>query len=304
MEFASPASPCQLIHSELFPGIQLCIKRDDLLHATVSGNKFRKLKYPLQHIQQQGAAVLSMGGVWSNHIHALAFACQRLGIAVKALIRGEAETAMLADCRAWGMEIEFVSRQDYRQLRALPTYWGQYVNQANTVWVPEGGSSALALTGVAELVDELPFIPDYLWCAAGTAATLAGIVQGLRGRAAAIGVTAIAQGDYLHAEVARLLKENQQTDWQNYRLICDQHLGGYAVVNQELRDFCEQFLQHSGILCEPVYTGKALFALSRECQRGAFKAGATVCFIHTGGLQGLRGFPGWPGNPPGFSFNV
>ena len=61
MEFASPASPCQLIHSELFPGIQLCIKRDDLLHATVSGNKFRKLKYPLQHIQQQGAAVLSMG---------------------------------------------------------------------------------------------------------------------------------------------------------------------------------------------------------------------------------------------------
>ncbi len=296
MEFASPASPCQPLYADLFPGIQLSIKRDDLLHMTVSGNKFRKLKYPLQQVSQQKAAVLSMGGPWSNHIHALAYACASLGIPAKALIRGEQETAMLADCRAWGMEIQFVSRQNYRQLRASEGYWGQYVSQVNTIWIPEGGSDASALLGVAELVSEFSELPDYFCCACGTAATLAGIVLGLQGRAEVIGIPVLAQGEYLEAEVQRLLAENQAPAWRNYRLLCDQHLGGYAVVTPELREFCAELWRQTGLVCDPVYTGKALFALSKLARQGYFTEGARVCFVHTGGLQGLRGFVDWPGS--------
>lgn len=296
MEFASPASPCQPLQSDLFPGIQLSIKRDDLLHMTVSGNKFRKLKYPLQQVQAQQANVLSMGGVWSNHIHALAYACHSLNIPAKALIRGEQETAMLADCRAWGMEIQFVSRQEYRQLRASESYWVQYMNHANTIWIPEGGSDVLALRGVAELINEFSDLPDFFWCACGTSATLAGLVLGLQGRAEVIGVPVIAKGDYLTSEIPRLLQAYGAQNLSNYRLICDQHLGGYAVVTPALREFCHQLWSETGLLCDPVYTGKALFALSKFCQAGHFAPGSRVCFVHTGGLQGLRGFPDWPGS--------
>lgn len=284
--------------------MDLWIKRDDLLHPQVSGNKFRKLKYPLQAVQGRAVHIVSMGGIWSNHLHALAHACAMAGIpgmtgmTATALIRGAdgMQSAMLDDIRELGMQVKFVTREAYRQLRSEPDAWRAHLTmpEQETLWLPEGGSSAQALRGVAELVTELPFIPTHTVLACGTGATLAGVLAGLAGRSQVIGVAAISNGGYLKDEIARLLSEAGYPDHQNYQLLTDFHLGGYARVTPELMEFCTDFENETGIPLEPVYTGKMLFALRQLWHDGCLAADARVLAIHTGGLQGRRGFASIP----------
>ncbi|MFZ6871724.1 1-aminocyclopropane-1-carboxylate deaminase/D-cysteine desulfhydrase [Undibacterium sp. Di27W] len=294
MLFTGPASPCQQVCSQLFPGLDLWVKRDDLLHPQVSGNKFRKLKYPLLGLQGQRSHVVSMGGIWSNHIHALAHAAHALGLPATALIRGAngMHSAMLDDVKALGMQVHFVNRDAYRQLRLDESAWRSHLDSpvADTLWLPEGGSAPQALQGVAELIAELPFLPDYLVVACGTGATLAGLLAGLQGRSKVLGIAAISQGDYLRAEISRLLTQAGYPDHQNYELLTEFHHGGYGKAPPELQAFCQQFQQETEIALEPVYTGKMLFALRQLWHDGCLAQNARVIAIHTGGLQGARGF--------------
>ncbi|MFZ6777174.1 1-aminocyclopropane-1-carboxylate deaminase/D-cysteine desulfhydrase [Undibacterium sp. Ji83W] len=270
------------------------MKRDDMLHPQVSGNKFRKLKYPLQALQGQSAHVVSMGGIWSNHIHALAHAAHTLGLPTTALIRGATgmHSAMLDDVRALGMQVQFVSREAYRELRQDESAWRKHVELSDAValWLPEGGSAPLALRGVAELVAELPFIPDYLVVACGTGATLAGLLAGLGGRSKVIAIAAISKGEYLRAEVSRLLRQAGYLDYQNYELLTDYHHGGYGKTTPALTGFCHEFQQETAIPLEPVYTGKMMFALRQLWHDGHLARNARVIAVHTGGLQGARGY--------------
>lgn len=278
--------------------MNLWIKRDDLLHPQVSGNKFRKLKYPLQALAGQSAHLVSMGGLWSNHLHALAHAAAIAGHPATALIRGSEgmNSAMLDDCRALGMQIRFVSREAYRGLRDDAEAWRQHLPDGNAqhVWLPEGGSAAAALHGVAELVSELEFTPDLMVLACGTGATMAGVLAGLGGQGRVIGVAAFKNADYLHAEVAHLLAAAGYPAYQNYQLLTTFHHGGYAKVSAELLAFCETFFQETGILLEPVYTGKMLFALRQLWLSGQIAPESKVVAVHTGGLQGLRGYAKTP----------
>lgn len=274
--------------------MNLWIKRDDLLHPQVSGNKFRKLKYPLQALAGQPAHLVSMGGLWSNHLHALAHAAAIAGFPATALVRAAEgmNSAMLDDCRALGMHIRFVSREAYRALRDDTEAWRQHLpdSSAQHVWLPEGGSAATALHGVAELVGELEFTPDLMVLACGTGATMAGVLAGLRGQGNVIGVAAFKNAEYLHAEVARLLTAAGYPAHQNYQLLTTFHHGGYAKVSTELSAFCQNFFEDTGILLEPVYTGKMLFALRQLWLSGQIAREAKVVAVHTGGLQGLRGY--------------
>ncbi|WP_255456512.1 1-aminocyclopropane-1-carboxylate deaminase/D-cysteine desulfhydrase [Undibacterium sp. YM2] len=274
--------------------MDLWMKRDDMLHPQVSGNKFRKLKYPLQALQGQSTHVVSMGGIWSNHIHALAHAVHALGLPATALIRGASgmHSAMLDDVVALGMQVQFVNREAYRQLRADDTAWRSHVvvPDERTLWLPEGGSAPLALRGVAELVAELPFIPDYLVLACGTGATLAGVLAGLGGRSRVLGIAAISHGDYLRADISRLLDQAGYPDYQNYELLTGYHHGGYGKVSAGLTDFCHEFQQETAIPLEPVYTGKMMYALRQLWHDGYLAQNARVVAVHTGGLQGARGF--------------
>jgi 1-aminocyclopropane-1-carboxylate deaminase len=274
--------------------MNLWIKRDDLLHPQVSGNKFRKLKYPLQALAGQQVHLVSMGGLWSNHLHALAHAAAIAGFPATALVRAAEgmNSAMLDDCRALGMQIRFVSREAYRALRDDTEAWRQHLPDcsAQHVWLPEGGSAATALHGVAELVSELEFTPDLMVMACGTGATMAGVLAGLRGQGRVIGVAAFKNADYLHAEVARLLMAAGYPTHQNYQLLTTFHHGGYAKVSAELSAFCENFFDDTGILLEPVYTGKMLFALRQLWLSGHIAPESKVVAVHTGGLQGLRGY--------------
>ena len=298
-------TPCQQLPDQNLFGLPVWIKRDDLLHPVVSGNKYRKLKYSLAAIakkfQQTGIppTLVTMGGAWSNHVHATAYAAAALGYQSHALIRGHPgmDSTMLAECRERGMQIQFVDRISYRRLREQENYWQSLLNWStdaitsspyNAYWLPEGGSTALAVPGVAELIGELPFIPDVMLVACGTAATLAGLLAGLDGRGRVLGIAVLANGDYLRSQVSRLLREGGYPDYQNYQLLTDYHHGGYAKVTPTLREFCSEFINQYQVPIEPVYTGKVFFALHSIIQSGLIQRGESVMVLHTGGLQGAR----------------
>lgn len=294
-------SPCQVLDSPFFPNVKIWVKRDDLLHPDVSGNKMRKLKYPLLALREtQGSrpTLVSMGGPWSNHLHALAHAGALLNLSTKGLVRGAdgVTTAMLDDCRNLGMQLQFVSRQAYRMLRDDSNAWRTYVDDANEahVWLPEGGSSPQALRGVSELVDELiqevSFVPDAIVTACGTGATTAGLLAGLKGRGRVLGIAAGKNADYLRQDIALLLQKAGHPPYQNYTLFTDFHHGGYGKISPELMQFCRNFSAQTNIPVEPVYTGKMFYALATLVKDGVFAINEKIVALHTGGLQGARGF--------------
>jgi 1-aminocyclopropane-1-carboxylate deaminase len=305
MQFIQDLSPLQALKSRFFPNMLLWVKRDDLLHPDVSGNKFRKLKYPLLALQNFSPSLVTMGGVWSNHLHAIAHAAKLAGYPVTALVRGHDDVSTptsdtLSDCMRLGMQIRFVSRTDYRELRNDPNAWRRHIENvsASHVWLPEGGSTPAALHGVAELVDELfdisfddkAFTPDTLVVACGTGATLAGLLAGLQGRGRVLGIAVIKNAEYLHGEIAHLLQQAGYPAYQNYELLTEFHHGGYAKVPSKFGQFCDDFSVETGIPIEPVYTGKMFYALQKLMQEGRFDPTERIVAIHTGGLQGRRSF--------------
>lgn len=305
MQFIHDFSPLQALKSRFFPELRLWVKRDDLLHPEVSGNKFRKLKYPLLALQGFSPTLVTMGGAWSNHLHALAHAAKIAGYPLHALVRGHDDLSTpssdtLSDCVRLGMQIHFVSRANYRELRNDPDAWRRHIKtlSASTVWLPEGGSAPAALHGVAELIDELfsnsfesdDFASTTLVVACGTGATLAGLLAGLKGRGRVIGIAVIKNAEYLHDEIAKLLRQAGYPTYQNYELLTDFHHGGYAKAPPALRQFCTDFSAETGIPVEAVYSGKMFYALHKLSQAGLFSSDERVVAIHTGGLQGARGF--------------
>jgi len=270
--------------------IELWIKRDDLLHPVISGNKWRKLKYILDHALSSGAhTIISMGGAYSNHLHALAYAGRKLGLKTTGLVRGEQPDALnptLADLQNWGMELKFVSRSDYRALRHHKGWRDLPGIEPQQYWLPEGGAQALALKGVAELVQEISIPYDVLCVPCGTGTTLAGIVEAVPESASVIGFAALKNANFLTGDVESLLSR-PYTNWQ---INLDYHFGGFAQVNAELMNFIAAFELKAPIPLEPVYTGKMLYGLYDLIAKGYFKPGQRIIAVHTGGLQGKRGF--------------
>jgi 1-aminocyclopropane-1-carboxylate deaminase len=263
--------------------VELWIKRDDLLHPIISGNKWRKLKYSLDYALSVGTeSLISMGGAYSNHLHALAYTGKVLGLKTIGLIRGERPailTPSLLDMQAWGMELRFVSRSDYRLLRQCPPdlIAGQY-------WLAEGGADVLALTGVAELVQEIDIEYDTLCVPCGTGATLAGLVNAVPDTVSVLGFAALKNAGFLTADVTALLAKPRNS-WQ---INLDYHFGGFAKTNTLLLEFMAEFELKNQLPLEPVYTGKMLYALYDLIKKQAFKANQRVIAVHTGGLQGKR----------------
>ncbi len=284
-------SPLQAVSHPLLSayGVQLWCKRDDLIHPAISGNKWRKLKYHLLHAREQGKRhLLSFGGAYSNHIHALAAAGCQSGLRTTGIIRGEPEAVSnctLSAAKGWGMDLVFVDRQSYRR-RQDPAWLAQFENE-ETLIVPEGGSSPLAIPGVAELVDEVPFSPD-LWvlpCASG--GTLAGLIAGKRAQEQILAIAVLKGADFITGEVCRLHPAAATTP--GWRIALDHHDGGYARFSPALWQWVQAFSAETGLPLEPIYSGKAMWGLFRELAAGRIARGSKIIFIHTGGLQGLAG---------------
>ena len=269
--------------------IELWMKRDDLLHPIISGNKWRKLKFIIDHALYSSAdTLISMGGAYSNHLHALAYVGKALGLKTTGYIRGERPqtlTPTLADLQAWGMELNFVSRADYRLLRQYQGYYDLPGLQPGQYWLPEGGAQALALTGVAELVDEIDVDYDMLCAPCGTGATLAGMIAAAPRQVSVLGFAALKNAGFLTADVEALLPQ-PATNWQ---INLDYHFGGFATTTPELMAFIAGFEDKTGIALEPVYTGKMMYALYDLIAKHRLK-NLRIIAVHTGGLQGKRGF--------------
>lgn len=270
--------------------IELWLKRDDLLHPVISGNKWRKLKYCLDHALTLGSdTVISMGGAYSNHLHALAFTGKVLGLKTVGLIRGERTeplTPTLQDCRSWGMELRFVSRSEYRLLRQYREYDALPEIRAGEYWLPEGGAHALALAGVKEGIDEIDLPYDVLCLPCGTGTTLAGCVGAATEGVSVIGFAAVKNAAYLTDEVAKLLPR----PYTHWTVNHDYHFGGFARTAPELNQFIHKFELKHKIGLEPVYSGKMIYALYDLIAKNRFKPGLRMIALHTGGLQGNRGF--------------
>lgn len=274
-------------------GVELWLKRDDLLHPVISGNKWRKLKYILDHaLSLNTHKIISMGGAYSNHLHALAYVTNQLGIASQGKIRGERPEILnpsLVDMSAWGMSLQFMARSEYRKLRTHRHYTALTELQAGEYWLPEGGALELALQGVAELVDECDIDYDVLCVPCGTATTMAGLISAVTENKKVLGFAALKGAGFLNNEINRLLK-NKDCHKAGWFVNLDYHFGGFAKITPVLDRFINQFKQTHKIQLEPVYTGKMLYGIYDLIRQGYFKSGQKIIAIHTGGLQGKRGF--------------
>jgi len=285
-------SPVQHIVSECLKkrNIRLSIKRDDLLHPLISGNKWRKLKYNLQYMQATNKTqLLTFGGAFSNHIHACAGAGKLFNIKTHAIIRGpnlDINNPTLQFAKQCSMDLHAITRIEYKQ-RQDPDYLTQLQARFPHAYIiPEGGSNTYALAGCAELAKSLPE-HDYLVCPTGSGGTLAGLIEGSLETTQLLGVAVLKQAEYLNKEITALSKKAaQQSNWQ---LLTQFHDGGYGKFTRELWQFCQTMQQQYNLPLEPIYSGKMMYALWQLIEQDYFASGSHIMAIHTGGLQGLDG---------------
>jgi 1-aminocyclopropane-1-carboxylate deaminase/D-cysteine desulfhydrase-like pyridoxal-dependent ACC family enzyme len=289
-------APLQQLHDPLLEeqGIALWVKREDLLHPAISGNKWRKLRYNLEEAKrQQKNTLLTFGGAYSNHIAAVAAAGQEFGFRTIGIIRGEEHLPLnptLSFATAAGMALHYISREAYRQ-KQEPAYLEQLARQFGQPYlIPEGGTNALAVKSCTEIVSDIAVDYDFLCCACGTGGTVAGIIAGLAGEKQVLGFPALKGGEFLNKEIEQLIKTYNGQRYTNWQLITDYHFGGYAKVKPELLAFMRQFQEQHQVPLEPIYTGKMFYGLMDMIKQGYFPTGSRIVAIHTGGLQGNAGF--------------
>nr|WP_223187427.1 pyridoxal-phosphate dependent enzyme [Streptomyces sp. CBMA29] len=287
-------------------GVRLALKRDDLIHPDLPGNKYRKLRLNLAAAAEAGhTTLLTFGGAYSNHLRATAAAGRLLGLRTVGLVRGDelADRPLnpsLARAAADGMRLEFVDRATYRR-KAEPETLAALTDRFGPAYVlPEGGSNALAAVGAAELGRELDGEADVVAVAVGTGGTLAGLAAGLAaglgsgsgsgsGRAEAIGFPVLRGGGFLAAEVLRLQEEAFGGRRGRWRLDDRFHHGGYARTTPELDAFAADFAARHGLRPEPVYVAKMLHGVHTLAEEGAFPPGTRVAAVITGTDPGETG---------------
>ena len=289
-------TPLQFIKEPLLEekGVELWLKRDDLTHPEISGNKWRKLKYNLVEAKEEGKdTLLTFGGPYSNHIHAVAAAGKIFGFKTIGIIRGEpAEepSETLKDAARNGMRILFMDRAQYRLKNEAESIESLHVQLGDFYMVPEGGTNIFALQGCIEMVNEIKTDYDYICLGCGTGGTLAGVVAGLYGKKKAIGFSSLKGKDTLTSSITELVHDFTDKTFDNWHITFDYHMGGYAKVNDELINFIKAFKQKHLTQLEPIYNGKMMFGLYDMIRKDYFPRGTKIIAIHTGGLQGLRGY--------------
>jgi 1-aminocyclopropane-1-carboxylate deaminase len=282
-------SPVHQIKNKLFDeqGLTVFIKRDDLIHPIISGNKWRKLKYILKKAQAENKNhLVTFGGAYSNHLLATAAAAAKFGFKSTGIVRGEpVNNDTLFLCRLHGMELIFTDRESYRDKPAL--FNKHFANHPNVFFIDEGGASAEGAEGCSELIDELTETYDHIFCACGTGTTSGGILNGIKTRSLAAqfhAIPVLKNGGFMRDEINRFLLEPI-----DFNLHTDYHFGGYGKTEPPLIEFIKQFVAQTGILIEPVYTGKMLYAIYDLAAKGYFKPGERILAIHSGGIWGLLG---------------
>lgn len=283
-------SPVQRFKPD-WPGaekVNIYIKRDDLIHPVVSGNKWRKLSGLFAHADTLPREIISFGGGFSNHLHALGYCCAQLNIPFTAMVRGDYSqhpTPMLQDLASWGVTIRYITKLEYHR-RHDPAYltYLQNLYPLATI-VPEGGSQQLALAGVQQTLLESKQAFDVVMSPVASGATLAGLITALTPKQHALGIAVLKGVGYLESLVEQFLPEDCCSNWQIEHAF---HHGGYAKSGSELTAFINTVWERYQLPLEPVYSGKVFFALKVLLAQNKFAEGTNLLIVHTGGLQGAR----------------
>ena len=279
----------QHLTASFLNSISVAIKREDLIHPFVSGNKFRKLKYNLLEAKKgKYETLLTFGGAFSNHIAAVAYAGKENGFKTIGIIRGEelqdkiTENPTLLFAQNCGMQFEFISREAYRS-KSETSFLENLKQQFGAFYlIPEGGTNALAIMGCQEILTPEDAEFDYICCSIGTGGTISGIINSVLPHQKVLGFPAL-KGDFLKDEIRNFVHND------NWELMNEYHFGGYAKVNPVLIQFINQFYAENKIPLDPIYTGKMVFGVLDLIQKNYFRAGSKILLIHTGGLQGIQG---------------
>ena len=269
--------------------IELFIRREDLIHPYISGNKFRKLKYNLIEAKKQKFdTILTFGGAYSNHVAATAFAANQNGFKSIGVIRGDElvdkidENPTLSFAKAHGMVFKFVSRESYQTKTELHFLKSLEVEFGHFYLLPEGCANDLAVKGCEEILTSNDAIYDYICTCVGTGGTIAGIVNSSFSHQKILGFPAL-KGSFLQKDICNFAVNS------NWQLINDYHFGGYAKVTTELIDFMNSFFCQHSILLDPIYTSKMVFGVLDLIKNNYFPVNSRILLIHTGGLQGIDG---------------
>ena len=297
IEFSKPqieSLPLRLELGSLKPKVD--ILRLDKIHPLVSGNKWYKLKYNLEHARELGyQRVLSCGGPHSNHLHALACAGKTLGFSTRAFVRGYADlplTETLLECQEMGMELIFVDKKTYVN-RYDPIWCEQQAARHTSYWVPEGGNNELGIKGCAEIALQCEGY-DEVWMSIGSGCTFTGLAQNLMrssSNAAKLkGVMAIKGGEVLAASLLAGYEKQCSIN-------CDSHMGGFGKCPEELITLIKYY-DTQGLSLDPVYTAKLVMAFESKWRLGQLDPAKRYLLIHSGGLQGRRGVKALSENLP------
>lgn len=281
-------SPVEELHDDLLAchGVSLYLKRDDLIHPEIPGNKWRKLKHNLSAATDLGHdTLLTFGGAYSNHIRATAAAGHYFGFSTIGMIRGEEHAPLnpsLAYAAGRGMRLVYLDRTTYRRkdseeiVRALHEEFGDFY------LLPEGGSNELAAQGCAEIPREIDLDFDVICCPCGTGGTLAGIAAGLRAGQRAIGFSALKGGQFLAAELDGLQRRAFGSGSGNWTIEYDFHFGGFAKKSPELQAFVDAFKERHGLVLDWVYVAKMIYGIFALVHKGTLAPGARVVALITG----------------------
>lgn len=281
----------QLVQIPLFveKQVTLALKREDLLHPFISGNKYRKLKYNLLEANKKRChTILTFGGAFSNHIAATAYAANEKGFSSIGIIRGEElkeswrQNTTLLKAHEDGMIFKFVNRGDYRKKEEAGFLADLRKEFGDFYLMPEGGTNILAIKGCEEILVSGDERFDFICTSVGTGGTAAGLINSSFPHQKVLGFSSL-KGDFLNKDIKRLTANNR---WD---LISEYHFGGYAKISQELIIFINDFKKKTNISLDPIYTGKMMFGLFDMVLRDTFVKGTKILAIHTGGLQGIAG---------------
>ena len=261
---------------------EVYLKRDDLIHPLVSGNKWRKLKGYLAEAQRNNQGIWTCGGAFSNHLIATAVACNKLEIPCGAYVRGEELSAesnpVLQSCADHNMQLNFVSRTRYKTIKTAPN--------SNYLFVPEGGYGILAAEGLKAGLAEIEGTYDYLICGVGSGTTLGGLSTANKKLTVAkkvVVIAALKQADYLKDEIAKIWPEAA------FELKTQFAGKGFGKITWEIVDYTEQFYQRNQILLDPLYTAKMCLGIEHLLLQGEMPLQSKILLWHTGGLSGWWG---------------
>ncbi|WP_329136314.1 pyridoxal-phosphate dependent enzyme [Streptomyces sp. NBC_01476] len=287
-DFTLPSPVVEVVDKRLERhGVRLSLKRDDLIHPVVTGNKYRKLRPNLAAAAAAGhRTLLTFGGAWSNHLRATAAAGRLFGFRTVGVVRGDELAdrplnASLARAAADGMRLEFMDRTTYRRKAEPEVLAGLLARHGPAHVLPEGGSNAAAVRGCTDLGREIGGAADVVAVACGTGGTLAGLAAGLPASAEAIGF-AVLRGDFLTGEVARLQTAAFGGTRGRWRVESRFHHGGYARGTPALDAFAADFAARHGLAPDRTYVAKMLYGVFALAAEGAFAPGTRITAVVTG----------------------